>query len=87
MLKMTALYKMHQLASREAHKAYDWTCPKTGNTRHYPAKAAKQGRLPFSTSTIYGWIRANKFPQPIRVNGVSVWTEAMIQEWLGEQAA
>lgn len=82
---MTTIYKMHQLASREDHKAYDWTCPKTGTKRHYPATPPNRGRLPWSASTLYSWIRANKFPKPLITNGVPVWTEAMIENWLHGQ--
>lgn len=82
---MTNYNRMYQLASNEARKAYDWTCPKTGKVRHYPGKEARRGILPFSESTLYTWIREGKFPQPLKVNGVSVWTDEMINDWLQQQ--
>lgn len=80
-------YRMYELASSEAHKGYDWTCPKTGELRQFSPKPAKKGRLSFSASTLYSWLRAGKFPKPLIINGVSVWTEDMIESWLHSQIA
>lgn len=37
-------------------------------------------------STIWLWVKENKFPQPIRLSPrVTVWVEADIEEWQREQ--
>ena len=76
------VYRMNDLCSHSERNAYTWTDPKTGKTRTYPAKKAKNGLLPFSSTTIYKWIKQGKFPEPIQINGISVWKADDLQEWI-----
>tara|TARA_Y100000389_G_scaffold200434_1_gene240819 strand:+ start:2010 stop:2243 length:234 start_codon:yes stop_codon:yes gene_type:complete len=45
--------------------------------------------LSISKSTIYGWIKNNKFPKGTKINGITVWRKETIDKWIeqntGEQ--
>jgi prophage regulatory protein len=41
-------------------------------------------KLSLSKSTIWLWIRNNKFPKPNKINGVSVWKRDTIDQWINE---
>ncbi|MFA0349672.1 helix-turn-helix transcriptional regulator [Vibrio sp. 10N.222.55.C6] len=37
--------------------------------------------------TIHGWVRAGKFPQPVRLNGRTVgWKQDDVEQWIEENA-
>jgi predicted DNA-binding transcriptional regulator AlpA len=51
--------------------------------------AKHKGALPISPSTLWRWIKAGSFPQPLRLSSqVVVWKESDITAWLAarEQA-
>ena len=41
-------------------------------------------KLSMSKSTIWLWIRNNKFPKPTKINGISVWRSEAIDQWINE---
>jgi prophage regulatory protein len=41
--------------------------------------------LGVSKSAIYTWIREDKFPKPIKLNGVSAWDTNDIDNWIAEK--
>ena len=41
-------------------------------------------KLSLSKSTIWLWIRNNKFPKPSKINGVSVWKKDTIDQWINK---
>ena len=48
--------------------------------------AKRKGILPISRATLWRWIKAGSFPQPIRFSGrVVVWKESDITAWLAAQ--
>ena len=42
--------------------------------------------LSISKSTIYGWIRDDKFPKGTKINGTTVWRKETIDNWVDEFA-
>tara|TARA_Y100001958_G_C21246319_1_gene576699 strand:+ start:4206 stop:4430 length:225 start_codon:yes stop_codon:yes gene_type:complete len=42
-------------------------------------------KLSMSKSTIWLWIRNNKFPKPTKINGISVWRSETIDQWIDKQ--
>jgi predicted DNA-binding transcriptional regulator AlpA len=42
--------------------------------------------LSISKSTIYGWIRDDKFPKGKKLNGTTVWKAETIDNWIEENA-
>ena len=42
-------------------------------------------KLSMSKSTIWLWIRNNKFPKPTKINGISVWRSEAIDQWIDKQ--
>jgi prophage regulatory protein len=40
--------------------------------------------LSISKSTIYGWIKDDKFPKGTKINGITVWRESEINDWVSE---
>lgn len=40
-----------------------------------------------ATSTIYKWIKEGRFPRPIKVGNVSVWSAREIADWQAAQIA
>jgi len=43
-------------------------------------------RLGVSATTLWRWVRAGKFPQPVRLGPNTVgWPEADVQRWLSER--
>lgn len=57
-----------------------------GKTRKLKAKTAREGILPVSEKTIWTWVREGKFPQPIRINGRTIWRLSDIEQWIAQQA-
>jgi prophage regulatory protein len=44
--------------------------------------------IPVSRTTIWRWVRANKFPAPIKLTrGVTVWLWAEVNAWLSERTS
>lgn len=41
--------------------------------------------LGVSRSTLHEWIRAGKFPKPIKLGGRNAWPWAILREWLDAQ--
>ena len=41
--------------------------------------------LSVSKSAIWNWIRNDKFPKPLKINGTSAWRTETIDEWIEEQ--
>ena len=39
-------------------------------------------RFPVSDITIWRWMRAKRFPEPIRVGGRNYWRESEILDWV-----
>lgn len=56
-----------------------------GKTRKLKAKPAREGLLPVSEKTVWTWVRENKFPRPIKLNGRTVWRLSDVESWLREQ--
>ena len=42
--------------------------------------------LSISKSTIYGWIKDDKFPKGKKLNGTTVWKAETIDNWIEENA-
>lgn len=42
-------------------------------------------KLSMSKSTIWLWIRNNKFPKPTKINGISVLRSEAIDQWIDKQ--
>ena len=40
--------------------------------------------LSISKSTFYGWIKDDKFPKGTKINGITVWREGEINDWVSE---
>jgi prophage regulatory protein len=57
---------------------------KSGTTKIYRVKQLIR-LLSISKSTIYGWIKDDKFPKGTKINGITVWKSETIDEWLEEQ--
>ena len=61
---------------------------KSGTTKIYRVKQLI-GLLSISKSTIYGWIKDDKFPKGTKINGITVWRKETIDKWIeqntGEQ--
>lgn len=60
-------------------------------SEHLTARARRNLRLaevqqlvPAKKSTIYGWIKAGKFPSPIKLGWISAWPEEAIDAWIAE---
>lgn len=56
-----------------------------GKTRTLKAKPVRVGLLPVSQKTVWTWVRENKFPRPIKLNGRTVWRLSDVKSWLSEQ--
>ena len=41
--------------------------------------------VPKSKATIYRWVKAGLFPQPIKVNNSTFWKSSDISAWIAEQ--
>lgn len=51
------------------------------------SKPGRRGVLPVSRTTIWRWVRENKFPQPIRLSsGIRVWLLDDIYRWIEQRA-
>ena len=57
-----------------------------GKKRKVNAKPERVGLLPVTEKTIWTWVRQGKFPQPIRMNNVTVWRMSEVHAWIEEQA-
>ncbi|OTG62097.1 hypothetical protein B9T29_08685 [Acinetobacter sp. ANC 3903] len=47
---------------------------------------ARNGLLPITAKTLWTWVREEKFPKPIKMNGVTVWNFDDVEKWLKSQA-
>ena len=64
----------------------------TPTTHHQPITLPQDGMsrlsqllpfLPIGKSTVWAWVRAGKFPQPIKLSdNVTVWRNSDIHDWL-----
>lgn len=42
--------------------------------------------LRISRSSVYAWVRENKFPKPIKLGARAIgWTESAVQEWIKQR--
>lgn len=57
-----------------------------GMKRKVNAKPERVGLLPVTEKTIWTWVKQGKFPQPIRMNNVTVWRMSEVHAWIEEQA-
>lgn len=49
-------------------------------------QSALPALVPVSASTLWGWVRADKFPKPCRLPGhVTAWKVEAVREWLHAQ--
>ena len=46
------------------------------------ARRELRSRFPVSDMTIWRWMRAGHFPEPIRIGGRNYWRESQILQWL-----
>lgn len=46
----------------------------------------KVGKLPVSPATIWRWVRADKFPKPFKLGGMTVWDEAAVEAHIAKCA-
>jgi prophage regulatory protein len=45
-------------------------------------------RIGVKKSTLWNWVKAGKFPQPIKLSErVTVWRSSDVQKWIDEMAA
>lgn len=50
------------------------------------SKPGRRGILPVSRTTIWRWVRENKFPSPIRLSsGIYVWRLTEIYRWIKQR--
>ena len=47
----------------------------------------RNGLLPITSKTLWIWVKEGKFPKPIKINGLTVWKSAEVEEWLKLQGA
>lgn len=47
---------------------------------------ARNGLLPITAKTLWTWVREEKFPKPMKMNGTTVWNAADVEKWLKSQA-
>jgi len=50
------------------------------------AQPARNGLLPITAKTLWTWVREEKFPKPIKMNGTTVWNATDVEKWLKSQA-
>jgi len=43
--------------------------------------------IPIGQSTLWAWVKADKFPPPIKVYGRTVWREEDVYRWMDEQVS
>ena len=73
---------------RDTHLSVDGL-PHTGYIRqsHLLARPGFPAPLPFSPSTLWRMVRAEKFPTPIKLSAnVTAWRVEDVREWLEAQA-
>ena len=44
-----------------------------------------EDQIGFKKSTIYNWIHAKEFPNPLRINGSNRWLASDIEVWIEKQ--
>lgn len=54
-----------------------------GHKKTITAKPANRGLLPVTAKTIWDWVKAGKFPQPIKLStSVTVWRLSDVERWI-----
>ena len=57
-----------------------------GKVRVIGARPASKGIIGVSEKTIWEWVKAGTFPQPIRIGGnITVWRVSDIKNWMQSQ--
>lgn len=57
-----------------------------GKVRVVGGRKASKGIIGVSEKTIWGWVKAGTFPQPIRIGGnITVWRASDIKNWMQSQ--
>ena len=57
-----------------------------GKVRVVGGRKASKGIIGVSEKTIWDWVKAGAFPQPIRIGGnITVWRASDIQNWMQSQ--
>lgn len=46
----------------------------------------RPGKLPFTKSTIWKWVKDGKFPAPFKVHGATVWDVAEVDAFIAQMA-
>jgi predicted DNA-binding transcriptional regulator AlpA len=73
---------MKQLATTAARPERVYT-DKQGKTRIIKARPASQGILPIGETTLREWIKAGRFPAPVKIgDSVTAWSIDAIEAWL-----
>lgn len=54
--------------------------------RDLASTPAREGRYPANPSTIWRWVQAGKFPQPVKLaGGTTAWPSDAIEQWESER--
>lgn len=61
--------------------------PKFLKKRDLVSTSARQGRYPFSSSTLWRKVRAGAFPAPVVLAGVQCWPLDVLERWEAQQLA
>ena len=88
MIPETGFLRLHQIIGRPARPA------KPGDPTAQPPKRPRLAQpaidpiVPVGKTTLYGWVRDGKFPEPTKLPGnVSAWRSEWVREWLARQGA
>ncbi|TAI63411.1 AlpA family phage regulatory protein [Bradyrhizobium sp. Leo170] len=46
-----------------------------------PSQLIKERFVPFSAPTLWRKVKNGKFPQPVKINGVTAWPLSVIRAW------
>ena len=59
----------------------------SGKTRRVCARSESKGLIGVSEHTIYRWIKAHKFPQPVLITaGIAAFKKSEVVQWQAERA-
>lgn len=67
------------------------TLPSTGYVREAQLVGSRKnpdvpGVLPVSAATLWRWVKAGRFPQPVKIGPrVTAWPVEAVREWMSEQ--
>lgn len=54
--------------------------------RDLASTPAREGRYPANPSTLWRWVKAGKFPQPVKLaSGMTAWPLDAIEQWEAER--